>query len=58
MRSDHVKGHMQVHQKYSPTNDTPQSAEDICNFCDYRSNDQKTLKGHENNKHMSKNLKR
>ena len=30
MRSDHVKGHMQVHQKYSPTNDTPQSAEDIC----------------------------
>ena len=22
-----------------------------CNFCDYRSNDQKTLKGHENNKH-------
>ena len=29
-----------------------------CNFCDYRSNDRKTLKGHENNKHMSKNLKR
>ena len=29
MRSDHVKGHMKVHQKYSPTNDTPQSAEDI-----------------------------
>ena len=22
-----------------------------CNFCDYRSNDRKTLKGHENNKH-------
>ena len=30
MRSDHVKGHMKVHQKYSPTNDTPQSVEDIC----------------------------
>ena len=30
MRSDHVKGHMEVHQKYSPTNVTPQSAEDIC----------------------------
>ena len=30
MRSDHVKSHMQVHQKYSPTNDSPQSAEDIC----------------------------
>ena len=30
MRSDHVKGHMKIHQKYSPTNDTPQSVEDIC----------------------------
>ena len=30
MRSDHVKGHMKVHQKYSPTNKTPQSAKDIC----------------------------
>jgi len=30
MRSDHMKGHMEVHQKYSPTNETPQSAEDIC----------------------------
>ena len=30
MRSDNVKGHMKVHQKYSPTNKTPQSAKDIC----------------------------
>ena len=30
MRSDHVKGHMKVHQKYSPTNETLQSAKDIC----------------------------
>ena len=30
MRSNNVKGHMKVHQKYSPTNETPQSANDIC----------------------------
>ena len=30
MRSDHLKDHMKVHQKYSPTNKTPQSVEDIC----------------------------
>ena len=30
MRSDHLKDHMKVHQKYSHTNKTPQSAEDIC----------------------------
>ena len=30
MRSDKLKDHMKVHQKYSPTNKTPQSVEDIC----------------------------
>ena len=30
MRSNNVKKHMKVHQKYSQTNKTPQSAEDIC----------------------------
>ena len=30
MRSDHLKDHMKVHQKYSPTNKTAQSVEDIC----------------------------
>ena len=30
MRSDHLKDHMKVHQKYSSTNKTPQSEEDIC----------------------------
>ena len=30
MRSNNVKKHMKVHQKYSSTNKTPQSEEDIC----------------------------
>ena len=30
MRSDHLKDHMKVVQKYSHTNKTPQSAEDTC----------------------------
>ena len=30
MRSDNVKGHMKVHQKYSSSIKAPQSAEDIC----------------------------
>ena len=30
MRSNNVKRHMRVHQKYSPTNTTTQSTEDMC----------------------------
>ena len=30
MRSNNVKGHMKIHQKYSHINETPQSTEDIC----------------------------
>ena len=30
MRSDNVKGHMKIHQKYSSTIKTPQSARDMC----------------------------
>jgi hypothetical protein len=30
MRSNNVKAHINVHQKYSTKNKTPQSAEEIC----------------------------